>query len=450
MTKVKVILLLLLHFSPCFGDLNKELNSFFDKFGSSVGVSSADIYDGQKAGYATGGGTIIRNRVMNSKLLTVNLPKFDAGCGGIDIFAGGFSFINNDQLVNTLKGIGSSAIGYAFLLGLETVSPQVANTIKQLQSWSNTINSLNINSCETASQLVGSVWPRKTMASQQICRTAGSKKGLFSDYVSARHRCSQDGEYEDTMNRVSSDAEFRDVLTDQYNIAWEAIKKQEILSQSRELSEFMMSLMGTIIVRKDGGIDIESWPTKINNEDFLKVLLEGGTATIYGCENLKDEKCLWIKEREITVTESQAWVGKVRNQLTEMQNRILGDEELYDSEKELLNKTRLPLYKIVNVMTAYKKGHCPIDLYQVAELVAMDLLIQYIREAIQLVREGASQLRRGQMYADPLDEYLEDLRRVEKSVKYYEMRSKHLMELDFQLVQKLQLIEDQLAMEIRL
>ena len=111
--------LLLLIFMPfqAWADLHDELNKFFDRAGASVNVSSGEIYQGQKAGYMTGGGITVRGRVINSKPLSVSLPGFDAGCGGIDIFNGGFTFINHEQLV------GSSAFGYAFLLGLETVSP---------------------------------------------------------------------------------------------------------------------------------------------------------------------------------------------------------------------------------------------------------------------------------------------------------------------------------------
>ena len=118
-------------------DLNKDLNKFFNRYGASSHVDSAEVYNGQKAGYFTGGGFVARGKVVNTQLVSVNLPRFDAGCGGIDIFAGGFSFINHEQLITTLKSIASNAIGHAFMLGLEVVSPQTANITKQLQTWAN-------------------------------------------------------------------------------------------------------------------------------------------------------------------------------------------------------------------------------------------------------------------------------------------------------------------------
>lgn len=434
-----------------WADLNKEMNHFYNKFGSSSNVNFAEIYNGQKAGYLTGGGVSVRNRVVNTKLATVSLPRFDAGCGGIDIFAGGFSFINHAQLVQTLKSIGSNAKGYAFLLGLETVSPQTANTIKQLQSWANSINSIGINSCETASQLVGAVWPANTAASQQICRSLGNNNGLvFSDYIDARHQCSNSKGFDRVMKELQEDDRYRGILMEDYNIAWEALQKHQFLMEGdgKSIKELLMSLMGTIVVKREETIDIERWPSKVEDETFLKVLLEGGQAVGYSCGIDPKKKCLMVVEKPLKIDPSNAWIGKVKDKLVGMQNKILSDTELDQQEKELLEKSRLPLYKIVNVLTAYKKGYCPIDLYQIADIVAMDLLIQFLKESISIVREGCTHLRREQMFASSVDDYLNELERVEQSIRYYETRAMNQMEREFQMMQKIDMIENQIASEL--
>src|ERR1700722_3305751 len=194
---------------------------------STGNITPAEIYQGQKAGYATGGGVTIRNRVQNLHPATITMPSFDAGCGGIDIYAGGLSFVNGAQLEETLKSIGSASAAYAFMLALETVSPQIANNIKQMQTWANNINSLNINSCETAAQLVGSVWPQQELASQHICQNIGTEKGFLSDRVSARHQCGT----RDSRKKGTDPGQNPDLLAlMNYNVAWEAIKKQGALA----------------------------------------------------------------------------------------------------------------------------------------------------------------------------------------------------------------------------
>ena len=191
-------------------------------------------------------------------------------------------------------------------------------------------------------------------------------------------------------------------------------------------------------------------PSKIKDESFLQALIEGGKTTIYRCSDGKASNyCLQIEEKEIDFSASHSWLGRVRQQLIHMQEKIVEDIELSEEEKVLLVRSRLPLYKIVNVLTAYKKGACPVDLYQVAEIVAMDLLMQFLSEAIEIVREGALQFKNEKMYGvDEINDFLEELKLVETKVRYYETRSMQLFEREFLLIQKIQLIEDQLRAEL--
>lgn len=446
-----IIALLLILSVPCIGhaSLHGNLNRFFNHMGTSTHVDSAEVYNGQKAGYLTGGGVMTRNRVIDTQIASVNLPKFDAGCGGIDIFAGGFSFINHQQLVQTLKSIAGNAAGYGFLLALETASPQVSSIMKQLQTWSNTINSIGINSCETATGLVNAAWPQQTAAKQQICRSMSGKSGAVSDYVLARHQCSQSEEFDKTMEEWASDDTYADMLKEEYNIAWSAIQRNKFLSKNRQLAELFMSLMGTIISRKEGdSIATETWPALIDDETFLHALIEGGTATMYSCADSRDEKCLNLVMQPITIEKNQSWLGKIQAILVEMQRKILADQELDESEKQFLSTTKPAVYHIINVLTAYKKGPCPVDLHQVSEIVAMELFLSTLREVIQVVRFGATQLQDGQMFETHVDAYLEQLERIEDTVRHYELRLSNQMEREHHMMQKINLLEEKIVSEI--
>ncbi len=429
--------------------LQKDLNQFFNHLGTSVHVDAAEVYNGQRAGYLTGGGVMTRSPVVDTQLVSVTLPKFDAGCGGIDIFEGGFSFINEQQLIQALKNIASNAMGYAFLLGLETTSPQVSNIMKQLQTWSNTINSIGINSCETATQLVGAVWPQKTAAKQQICRSLSGKKGSFNDYIAARHQCAKDSEFERTMNAWAADSQYADVLKEEYNLAWSAIQKNSFLAKNQPLAELFMSLTGTIISRKDQTqLTLETWPALVHNETFLHALIEGGSTTKYACADSKDTHCLNLVSEVITIASQESWLGKIQKILIDMQNKILADIPLDETEKDFLSKTKPAVYRIVNVLTAYKKGACPIDLYQVAEVIAMDLFLSTLREVIEIVRFGAMQLQNSQLYDVNLSDYLEQLDRLQATVRDYEVRVSQQMEREHQLMLKMDRLEEHIASEI--
>lgn len=441
--------LLIFCFSSLQGSLKGELDGFFHKFGSSSNVTSEGVYLGQTAGYATGGGVSIRNNVYNHDLANVSLPRIDAGCGGIDLHTGGFSFISKEQLVKAMKDTASNAASYAFLLGVETVSPQVANTMKQLQSWANTINGIGINSCENGMSLVSAAWPKSEAASQQICRTMGSSSGVFGSYIDGRHGCTASSKQNEVTNRLQG--KNKNAIIGPSNLTWEAIRQQKFLASNDELSYLFMTLVGTVITKKDDkGYRVDTYPAKATSEDFLRVLMQGGDTEIYRCSDSKDSKCLTISKDKWKVEEKDSWYGKIKNSLMDMQRKAQNDEPLTAEQKELLNKTRFPLYKMVNVLTAHTHGNPMIDLSHIAEMVSKELLSQYLREVQELVEEGFSHVTNRQIYQnhDEIEAFKKRLIEIDKKIGQLEIRSKDDMEKEFQMMQRIDFLEEKIIAEV--
>ncbi|WP_042280634.1 conjugal transfer protein TraH [Candidatus Protochlamydia sp. R18] len=446
-----LLFFILLSFSLTLrADLHNDLKSYLSELNTYSHVDKNEIYHSQRAGYMTGGGISIRNGASQTALAQVSLPKFDAGCGGIDIFTGGISFISHDQLIAALKNIASSAQGYAFMLGIETVSPLIASTMKQMETWANAINSLGINSCEVATGLVGSVWSARTAAKQQICRSA-KNGGFASSFINARHQCADEGDYVNTMQSMAKDPLYDGMLLEEYNLTWKAIQKHPFLAkkENRKMAEEIMSLTGTLIIRRDKSLVVEPWPSRIYDDSFLPILLEGGTTRVYQCTggNAK-QNCLALEMKELTIPAEQAWKGRIKQALATIQQKILADTPLASEEIDLLSKSRLPLFKIVNVLTAYKREISPISLYEVAEIVGNEMLIQYLREIIGTVRLAAIQLERGQMYDFDSQKFIEELERVEKVVSRYEERHYQRLEAENQLMLKIETLEQKIASQI--
>lgn len=426
--------------------LNKNLSEYLKELNTYSHVDKSEIYNSQRAGYMTGGGVSVRNGATDTKFANIQLPSFEAGCGGIDIFTGGISFVSHDELVLALKNITSAAGGYAFMLSIETISPSVASTLKQMQTWANTINSLGINSCEVATGLVGSVWPQRTAAKQQICRSAKTN-AFASSYINARHQCSDKGDFARTMKGMSENSLHEDLLLEEYNLAWKAIQKQHFLANNKALAQEVMSLTGTIIVRQNETIVIEPWPSRIYDESFLQTLLEGGSTNFYQCgEN--DKNCLTLTTNAKEITLENSWNGRIKQTLATIQQKILTDTELSVDEIDLLSKSRIPLFKIVNILTAYNQGISPVSLYEVADIVGLEMLVQYLQEIIGNMRISVSQLARAQLYDFDLKDFLQELDRVEQAVRTYETRSFQRLEAENQLLLKIETLEKKIASQI--
>jgi conjugative transfer pilus assembly protein TraH len=100
----------------------------------------------------------------------VEAPRLKGGCGGIDMFMGGFSFMNTDYLVDKLQGILTGAAGVAFDLALKTLCEQCSNTIKNLEAMSDKLNSMQLDECAAAKELVGIVADKNGFHSSEVMR----------------------------------------------------------------------------------------------------------------------------------------------------------------------------------------------------------------------------------------------------------------------------------------
>jgi conjugative transfer pilus assembly protein TraH len=123
-----------------------------------------------------------------------------AGCGGIDIFAGSFSFINASEIVAMLKAVANNAVGFAFSLAIDTVCPECSKIMQEFSQKAQLMNNLNINSCELAQGLVGGIWPKGDLADKAICEAIGNSEGIFTDYAAAKHGCGTRGQRSSTTN----------------------------------------------------------------------------------------------------------------------------------------------------------------------------------------------------------------------------------------------------------
>ncbi|TKB08846.1 conjugal transfer protein TraH [Desulforhopalus sp. IMCC35007] len=133
-------------------------------------TTSPNYLSGQQRGYYSGGSFNARWPSTVSYPVTVETPRIKSGCGGIDVFMGGFSFMNTDYLVDKLQGILSGAAAVAFDLGLKTLCEQCANTIKNLEAISDKLNSMQLDECAAAKELVGVVMDENGFHSGEVMK----------------------------------------------------------------------------------------------------------------------------------------------------------------------------------------------------------------------------------------------------------------------------------------
>ena len=100
--------------APASADVLSEMNRFWQ--GAAVNTTGPTAFQGQASGHWTLGNLYLSSPVRSEQVATVSLPSFRAGCGGIDAFAGAFSFIDSDQLIAFARAVAQNAAGFAFEL----------------------------------------------------------------------------------------------------------------------------------------------------------------------------------------------------------------------------------------------------------------------------------------------------------------------------------------------
>ena len=131
------------------------------------------------------------------QLISLTPPSLNAGCGGISMYFGGFSFINGAQFQQLVTDVMQNAQGYVMELAIRTLCPMCADILDAMQKLAQMANSLGANSCKVAEDLVNkaaglaSIGPdapngkSEATASQGSCSSTAQNSGVVSDYDQA-------------------------------------------------------------------------------------------------------------------------------------------------------------------------------------------------------------------------------------------------------------------------
>lgn len=451
---ISIALITVFSSSWACANVGAKMQDFWNGMGGYSNVSGAGAYDMQSAGYYSMGGLYARTPVKNVQLANISLPSLSAGCGGINIYNGGLSFINSEKITELLKAIANNAQGFAFQLALETMSPVIAEKIEELQTWIQRINALNINSCEAAATLVGGVWPRHDQASKTICSTLSGSSGVATDYVEARHGCQTNHQKATDGIRKGNEAEADRLMVEDINIAWKAIKDSKLLSQEgsdKTLAELFMTLSGTIIVHapkndKDQP-KFEYISAQATSNEVITTLLDGGNIKYHVCDESKS--CLNINQNSGThkISETQAFKAKIEKLIASILDKIKSDTPLNEEEKGLINtKSRIPLYKILNVYAAYSGSGALFELSAYSEAIALQILFEYLDNILSKVEQASNSL----MIADEdhIQKFKEDIREARKVLANREIKTHQNYATLMSLVDKAMVVEGMLSKNI--
>jgi len=233
-------------------------------------TTEARAYESQRRMGFVGGSVMARTPIKNVNIISFAPPRLDAGCGGIDLFMGSFSFINMDQFVQLLRAIAANAVGLAFKAALHAISPTLEAIISKLETLVNNMNRTFRNSCSIAQSIpslmsgVGSLFDSIKQASTEVADRLRTSSNIVDDFFSALK-----SNFSDPNAPYKSESK-PDLNPSVGNLVWKALMLNNTAaavgpanatwvdpfsSNSKLMAMYVMSITGTVINMQDEDYD---------------------------------------------------------------------------------------------------------------------------------------------------------------------------------------------------
>jgi conjugative transfer pilus assembly protein TraH len=433
---------------------NIGMQDIFNQMGAYGNTTSAGAYQGQTRNFYTGGSLFMRIPQKNYQLATLSPPSWGAGCGGIDLFAGAFSFINAEQFTALLRNIGASAIGYSFKLALQNMCPSCDNILTSLQDAANKVNRGNINSCQWGQGIAEATVSGNTeRLEQNVTNIYGPLKGVFSDFSQAWNNTGSDrSSAKPVLDQAKTDPSVKDMAPNG-NVVWKALQKVPLTDLQRSV---FMSMVGTVVI-EDGVPRVV--PPATNN--LLQAYLGGADGDgmpdlmVWDCSGQSADGCLSdrlaapVALKNISPDE-KGFRDMVRDRLMAIANNIESNSPNSNQDIAFINATIVPVYKAIAVQTAIGPDIAQTWIDEQADLIAVEYAAAFVNEAFRAIDAGLAQMRQqtNSVEADQIKVILENknqiqqLLQAERNTAYQKVGAvnnlaKDVMEMERQMLSSL-------------
>jgi conjugative transfer pilus assembly protein TraH len=375
------------------------LEDFYDSAGAGSNVTPAQAFASQSTLGYSGGGMVWRVPGRNFYPVQIAPPSMKAGCGGIDLYLGAFSFPNKDQFIQALRNFGQASIGYFFQLALRSMSPEIAVTLEGIQDIANSVNQFGMNSCQAAQAAAG--WAVSKLGVDRKGQAEGyaTSVGQFVDRFDAALGLQNDGDkvhelsyrqkYGKGKAHVSRDDTKKSMPSEVNVLYWALVKANSPDITDSEI-RLLMSLVGpSVIIKRGGGPkDEEDVKHQLTSTISFGQIFDGpDRLPIYECD--EEVLCLNPAEKQ----EAHKSFKKMAEAAAEEMMNLVGTRQdarnLSASTKTIAKLSSVPLYRAAamaqsgTVGSVMAKGLLP-DIVEYAGLdAAVNFASSYLTDALR-------------------------------------------------------------------
>jgi len=343
-------------------------------------------------------GVLEHQPILDLTKVQVAIPLFKDSCDSIDIINGGLDAANSIDMGLALAKITKSkgASAFAYIVGMEAVSPLTASAMKQVQTWANQLNAINISSCESAELRTQGPVVREEGEAAYLCQQVMLASGEAKDRIEARRRCSNRATRKKTLARANE--KYRNLLSGNYNIADKVLALSPAISSATKT--LFTTITGTIVVKEGKGIEV--YPPRY--KQVIEYLCSGqGMNQAYGLK--KDGVSL----EEIALPERINERERTLELMKAIAEKMTDDTPFTADEVDLLNRAPLPLGNIISLLTQYKGKGASLALGRYGDLIVYNRALQFVEEAMLDMLHKAYALKAIQTCSYALEEYIRQI-----------------------------------------
>jgi conjugative transfer pilus assembly protein TraH len=302
-----------------YADLGDELDKMFDAVGAMSAVSDPRKAEGEERNYYSMGSYNLKFPRTNSTVVNFTRPDLSAGCGGISLYGGSFSFINTDEFVQQLRTIAANASGYLFQLALTSMCPSCAVLMDKIQEKISEMNQLLRGECNDIKAFASSHGVTEEGAmdvfGKNRLETEASdavNSGVFDDWFGKENDKSTNPSIGEAGDALGVDFSI--------NVTWEALQLAGVESWEwvlpsgddalgLNMMEMLMNVVDINIYRKidpvpAAGDEKYAWevqePSTLKFSELLYGLDSAKSVWLCPTDALEKVKCLTVTETPMT------------------------------------------------------------------------------------------------------------------------------------------------------
>lgn len=316
--------------------------SWADKWFDNAVYDKPTSFESQKRGYYSAGGFGARVNTTTEYPLTVTPPKLSVGCGGIDGFMGGFSFMDADYLVQKGQRTLQAAPYVALDMAIKTMCKECSDTMAKAEQIANFLNGIQLNECALA----------KPIATAAIDNNPEALKGMWTEATGTKSLGdASDRLWNETTTKITANdnaptqdlksmmdgcpAEFRALMANGSLISKVAAK----VGMS-DYEDTLRGYLGDVMIYS-AATDKVPQAKRIarcpQNDDLgLDDMMYGRTYTKSAAGTC-------------SASSGQAIFTRVTAKLTTIRNKMLARQMLTSDEAAFIQATGMPVYQLIKV-----------------------------------------------------------------------------------------------------